>query len=144
MTRPVNATRLNAVAAVVCVVGPLLALVVAVALGPTVAFQGSIALSALVTLVFAGHNLRTVTGAGSVSFASATVTALLGVWLAVAPVVYDAGFVPTAVTQFVGLLTATFGAHAALDVVGRSLSGDERTPPTADDPPAGLGDLSEE
>lgn len=139
-----DATRLNAAAAVVCVAGPLLALVVAVAFGPTVAFQGSIALSALVTLVFAGHNLRAVTETGSVSFASAAVTALLGAWLAVAPVVYDAGFVPTAVTQFAGLVTAAFGIHAALDVVGRSLSGDGSTPAPADDPPAGLGDITDE
>ncbi len=139
-----DATRFNAVAAVVCVAGPLAALVVAVAFGPTAAFRGSIAASTLVTLVFAGHNLRAVSGTGSVSFASAAVTALLGAWLAVAPVVYDAGFVPTAVTQFVGLLTATFGAHAALDVVGRSLSGGETPRPTADDPPAGLGEIPDE
>jgi hypothetical protein len=117
----VDATRFTAAAVVVAAVAPFVALVAAVAFGPTLAFRGSIALSALVTLVFAGHNLQSVRRTGSTSFASGTVTALLGVWLAAAPVVYDAGFVPTAVTQLAGLLTATFAAHAALDVVGRAL-----------------------
>ncbi|MFB6168951.1 MAG: hypothetical protein ABEJ43_08920 [Haloferacaceae archaeon] len=116
-----NATRFTAAAVLVAVVAPSLALVAAVALGPTTAFQGSIALSALVTLVFAGHNLQSVRKTGSTSFASGAVAALLGAWLAVAPVVYDAGFLPTAITQFAGLLTATFSAHAALGVVGRAL-----------------------
>lgn len=121
-----DASRFTAAAVVVAVVAPLLALGAAVALGPTVAFQGSIALSALVTLVFAGHNLQVVRTTGSTSFGSGAVTALLGVWLAFAPVVYDAGFLPTAVTQFAGLLTATFSGQAALSVVGRAL-GDAST-----------------
>jgi predicted ABC-type exoprotein transport system permease subunit len=134
----VDASRFTAAAVVVAVVAPLLALVAAVALGPTVAFQGSIALSALVTLVFAVHNLQSVRTTGSTSFASGTVTALLGVWLAVAPVVYDAGFLPTAITQFAGLLTATFSAHAALSVVGRALGDASTREGRGGDPPAEL------
>jgi predicted ABC-type exoprotein transport system permease subunit len=131
----VDATRFTAAAVVVAVVAPLVALVAAVALGPTVAFQGSIALSALVTLVFAGHNLRSVRQTGSASFASGAVTALLGTWLAVAPVVYDAGFLPTAITQLAGLLTATFSAHTALEVVDRTLSDASVTDSRGGEPP---------
>lgn len=116
-----DASRFTAAAVVVAVVAPLLALVTAVAIGPSAAFQGSIALSALVTLVFAGHNLQVVRTTGSTSFGSGAVAALLGVWLAFAPVIYDAGFLSTAVTQFAGLLTATFSGQAALSVVGRAL-----------------------
>jgi hypothetical protein len=140
----VDATRFTAAAVVVAVAAPLLALVAAVALGPTAAFQGSIAVSALVTLVFAGHNLWAVRTTGSTSFASGAVAALLGAWLAAAPVVYDAGFLPTAVTQVAGLLTATFSAHAALGVVGRAL-GDASTATVRDsDPPEELLEQFEE
>jgi hypothetical protein len=140
----VDATRFNAVAAVVGVAGPLVALAAVFAFPTPVAYRGSIALSALVTLLFAGHGLASIRR-GAVSFASAAVTALLGVWLAVAPVVYDAGFLPTAVTQFAGLLVATFSLHAALDVVGRALGDDPAPPPApSDDPPAGLGDVPDE
>jgi hypothetical protein len=139
----VDATRFNAAAALVGVVGPLVVLVAVFAFSTPVAFRGSIALSALVTLVFAGHALASVRR-GSVSLASAAVTALLGAWLAVAPVVYDAGFLPTAVTQLAGLLVATFSLHAALDVVGRALGDDSTPPPTGEEPPAGLGDITDE
>jgi hypothetical protein len=134
----VDATRFTAASVVVAVVAPLLALVAGL-LGPSAAFQGSIALSALVTLVFAGHNLQSVRAVGAASFASGAVTALLGLWLAVAPVVYDAGFVPTAVTQFAGLLTAAFSGHAALSVVDRALGGAAAREPTGGgEPPEGL------
>jgi hypothetical protein len=133
----VDATRFTAVSVAVATAAPLLALVAGL-LGPSAAFRGSIALSALVTLVFAAHNLQSVRTVGAVSFASGTVTAVLGLWLAVAPVVYDAGFLPTATTQLAGLLTAAFSAHAALSVVDGALGGASSREPTSGDPPEGL------
>lgn len=146
--RSVDATRFNAVAAVGLVVGPAVALVAAVALTTPVAFTGSIALSAVVTLGFAGHNFWSVSRLGSVSFASASVAALLGAWLAGAPVVYDAGVLPTATTQFAGLVTATLGTHSALDVLGRAVSDRSSARGTdtdaSADVPTGLGDRPDE
>ncbi|MFB6305186.1 MAG: hypothetical protein ABEH47_08470 [Haloferacaceae archaeon] len=112
-----NDSRFVAGGAVVAVLAPLVTFVGVFVLPAPAAFRGSISASALVVLVFAADNLRSVRAAGEPAFPSATVAAVLGAWLAAAPLVYDAGFAPTALAQFAGLLTAAFGAHGALVAV---------------------------
>lgn len=111
------ATRFTAVAVVVAAVAPVVALVGVFVFGAPLAFRGSIAVSALVLLVFAVDNLRSVGETGVPSVASAVVATVLGLWLTAAPLVYDAGFAPTALTQFAGLLAAAFSGHTALDAL---------------------------
>lgn len=126
----VHETRFTAVAVVVAAVAPIVTLLGVFALGAPLAFRGSIAVSALVLLVFAGENLRSVGATGAPSFPSAVVATVLGLWLTVAPLIYDAGFAPTALTQFAGLLAAAFSGHTALDAVAAMATG--RTADTAD------------
>lgn len=121
-----NATRLTRVAAVVAVAAPVVTFVGVFVLAAPAAFRGSISASALVTLVFTLDNLRTVRATGEPAFPSAVVATVLGLWLAVAPVIYDAGFAPTALAQFAGLLTAAFGGHAALVAVESMVAGTGR------------------
>lgn len=119
----VNATRFTVGGAVVAVVAPLVTFAGAFVLPAPPAFRGSISASALVALVFAVDNLRSVRTTGAPAFPSAVVATALGLWLAVAPVIYDAGFAPTALAQFAGLLTAAFGGHAALVAVEGMVTG---------------------
>jgi hypothetical protein len=111
-----DARRFALLSATVC----LLALVVALGgafLGPSDAFRGSMAASALVGLVFAVYNLQRVRATGAPQFATGVVLALFGGWLGVAPLQYDPGFAATAAVQFPGLLLVAFGGHTALDAV---------------------------
>ncbi|MFB6280926.1 MAG: hypothetical protein ABEH40_02785 [Haloferacaceae archaeon] len=121
-----HGTRLTAVAVVIAALAPIVALAGVVVFGAPPAFRGSIAVSAVVLLVFAADNLRAVGATGSASFASAVVATVLGVWLALAPLTYDAGFAPTALTQFAGLLAAAFSGHTALDAVAAAVTGEPR------------------
>lgn len=118
-----HANRFTAVAVVVAAVAPVVALIGVFAFGAPLAFRGSIAVSALVLLIFAADNLRSVGATGTPSFASAVVATVLGLWLAAAPLIYDAGFLPTAITQFSGLLAAAFSGHTALDVLAAMATG---------------------
>lgn len=119
-----NATRFTVGAAVVAVVAPVVTFAGVFVLAAPAAFRGSISASALVALVFTLDNLRSVRATGAPAFPSAVVATVLGLWLAVAPVIYDAGFAPTALAQFAGLLTAAFSGHAALVAVESMLTGD--------------------
>ncbi len=68
-------------------------------------------------------------------------------WLAVSPLVYDAGFVAVALVQFAGLLVAACSAQAALSVVETALIGDRRGPTGGGDAggaPEGLLGLGDE
>jgi hypothetical protein len=109
-------SRFTLFATAVPVVGLLLALVGAF-VGSSVAFRGSIAVSALVGLVFAVHHLQSVRRTGAPQFATGAVVTGFGGWLVAAPLLYDVGFLPTASVQFSGLLLLTFGGHTALDAV---------------------------
>jgi hypothetical protein len=113
----VSPTRFTAVAVVVAAVAPIVTLLGVFAFGAPLAFRGSVAVSALVLLIFAADNLQTVGATGRPSFPSAVVATVLGLWLTVAPIIYDAGFLPTALTQFAGLLAAAFSGHTALDAL---------------------------
>lgn len=118
-----HGTRFTAVAVVVAALAPVVTLLGVFAFGAPLAFRGSIAVSAFVLLIFAADNLRTVGTTGAPSFASAVVATVLGLWLTVAPLIYDAGFAPTALTQFAGLLAAAFSGHTALDAVAAMATG---------------------
>ncbi|MFB6301580.1 MAG: hypothetical protein ABEH78_01770 [Haloferacaceae archaeon] len=115
--------RFTAVAVVVVAVAPIVTLLGVFAFGAPLAFRGSIAASAIVLLIFAADNLRAVSETGRPSFPSAVVATVLGLWLTVAPIVYNAGFAPTALTQFAGLLAAAFSAHTALDALTEMVTG---------------------
>ncbi len=130
------ASRFTAAAAVVAVLAPLAAIAGSLVLGVPVAFRGSVGVSAAVLLVFTAHNLASIRSTGSQSFASAVVATVFGIWLAYAPLVYDAGFLATALTQLAGMLTAAFSAHTALDALAAMAGGLPETSPEG-----GLDDL---
>lgn len=142
-----HATRFTAASVVVAVAGPVLAAGAAVLLPTSAAFAGSIAASALVGLVFAANNLQMVRTRGTASLPSATLAAVFGLWLTGAPLVYDAGFAPTAVVQLAGMLTAAFSTHTALEAAEAIARGEERgrRPPSVEtgDVP-GLADALDE
>lgn len=87
----VNATRFTVAGAVVAAVAALATFVGVFVLQAPAAFRGSIPASALVVLVSAVDNPRSVLATGGPAFPSAVVATVSGPWLAVAPAIYDAG-----------------------------------------------------
>jgi hypothetical protein len=99
-------------------VGCLLATATPVAAGASTAFTGSLVTSGLLGTVFAARNLQCVR-AGAVALAPAVLSTVFGGWFMAAPLLYDVGFLPTAGTQFAGLLVAAFGGYAVVHSLDR-------------------------
>ena len=98
----------STVAAVVPAVG---------ALNESTAFLGSMALSSVFGLVFAGHNAKRVFDGDEPRLASAVLTAGIGGWFVYAPLAYDVGPVATAAAQSGGTAMLVFGVYVALYVL---------------------------
>jgi hypothetical protein len=106
-------------AAVVGVVGTVLATITPLVGGAPQAFVGSVVTSGLVGLVFAGQNALTYVRHDVVSLPAATLTTIFGGWFMIAPLVYDVGFIATAGTQLAGLLVAAFALYMVVaDLAG--------------------------
>lgn len=104
-------SRFLSAAAVIALVGCLLATVTPLVAGASRAFVGSIVTSGLIGVVFAARNLQLYRQRGSPSIAAATLTTVFGGWFMLAPLLYDVGFLATAGTQLAGLLIAAFAAY---------------------------------
>lgn len=123
-----DASRFTRAATVVALLGCLIAFVGPLALGAQPGARGSITLSAIVAAVFAVQNAQSVRDRGRPRFAAAVMATVLGTWLILAPLQYDAVGAPlTAVTQFGGMLVAAFSAYTALVAVERYLGDAEGT-----------------
>jgi glucose dehydrogenase len=120
--REQTGTRFTTAVSYVAVLGLGLAFVGAF-LDPRAAFRGSVAATALVGLVFAGHNAHHVRETGTPRLASAAIATVFGVWLAVAPLTYDVTVPATAAVQLSGTLVAAFAGHSTVEVVETLLDG---------------------
>lgn len=111
-------------AAVVAVLGCLLAIVSPYLGASPPGFRGSATATGLVGLVFAARNLQVVREEGGPRLAPGVLTALFGVAFVVAPLLYrDVGFAPTAGVQFAGVLTGSFGAYTAIEAIQSLIPG---------------------
>jgi len=113
-----EASRFTVAAAVVALLGCLVAFVGPLALGAGPGIRGSVTLSAVVGAIFAGKNAQTIRERGVPSFAAGVMATVLGLWLIVAPLQYASVGAPlTALTQFGGMCLAAFSAYTALVAV---------------------------
>lgn len=108
-------------AAVVALLGCLLATATPVVAGASRAFLGSIVTSGLLGVVFAVQNLRLYRLYASPSVPAATLTTIFGGWFMLAPLIYDVGFVATAGTQLGGLLVSAFALYMLVAALSSSL-----------------------
>lgn len=96
-------------------VGCLVATVAPPLLTDAAAFRGSIAVSGIVSLSFAGQNLRTLYESDRPDLPAAAVATVFGVWFVVAPLRYgQPGIAATAAAQAAGLIVAAFGAYCTI------------------------------
>lgn len=103
------------VAALVCVLACLGAVLVPVATGAGRAFTGSITTSGLLGLVFTVRNVQLLRATGEPSLPPAVLTTIFGGWFMLAPLLYtDIGFLPTAGTQLSGTVISTFGLYVVV------------------------------
>ena len=110
-----QASRFTTAAAVVALLGCVVAFVGPLALNAGPGIRGSVTLSAVVGAVFAGKNFQTIRSRGRPRFAAGVMATAVGVWLIVAPLQYDGVGAPlTALTQFGGMCLAAFSAYTAL------------------------------
>ncbi|MFC7075509.1 hypothetical protein [Haloarcula halophila] len=108
-------SRFTTASAAVALLGCLVAFVAPLALGASPGIRGSVTLSAVVGAVFAGKNAQTIRDRGRPRFAAGVMATVLGAWLIVAPLQYEAvGPALTATTQFGGMCLAAFSAYTAL------------------------------
>lgn len=104
-------SRFLSAAAVICLLGCLVAAASPLIAGASTAFTGSITTSGFLGVVFAGRNAQLYRTTGAVSLPAATLTTIFGGWFMAAPLLYDPGFLATAGTQLAGTLVATFGFY---------------------------------
>jgi len=116
-----EASRFLSAAAVIALLGCVLAAATPLVTDATTAFTGSIVTSGVLGVVFAVRNLQLLRGYGRVSLPAATLTLIFGGWFMLAPLLYDPGFLATAGVQLAGTLVATFAAY----VVVTGLAGGE-------------------
>jgi hypothetical protein len=112
-------------AAWLALLGCLVATVVPPALTDATAFRGSLAFSGLVSLVFAGQNLRSLATAGRPELPASVVTTVFGLWFVAAPLRYEAaGLLPTATAQAAGLIAAAFAGYLTVAALVEDGDGD--------------------
>ena len=100
------------VSAGMCVLACAVAAITPVAVGASQAFTGSVTVSGILGLVFAGRNIQLLRARGEPSLPPAVLTTIFGGWFMLAPLLYtDTGFLATAGTQLAGTIIATFGLY---------------------------------
>jgi len=95
--------------------GCLVTTVVPPVLTDVAAFRGSLAVSGLVSLAFAGQTVRSLTASGRPELPASAVTTVFGLWFVVAPLRYgEPGLYATAAAQAAGVLVAAFAGYLTL------------------------------
>lgn len=108
-------TQFGRAASVLAVVGALAAIAVPLVLSGPQAFARSIFASGALALVFAGYNAVWVAYFEEPRFAPGLVAVALGVWLVVAPTVYEVTGTIVGGVQIAGALVAAFALYTALE-----------------------------
>ena len=111
---PDGNSRFLSAAAVIGILGCVLAAVTPLVAGAQTGFVGSIVTSGVLGVVFAVRNAQLLRAYGRVSLPPAVLTTIFGGWFMLAPLLYDVGFLATAGTQLSGTLVATFGTYVVV------------------------------